>query len=147
MVFQVKRHTMIVAVAALRPSASLTPSFPPQQSPMFGHRASSHTVCRPRPRRSFLILEKEAPVGILVLRYDGSLGLQWRSLDPPASMLSGQHSRFSVSQYYAVGHLVRYEVVQRRTLGESLTKGGFGGRRSSQTPYLRPHCAGCAHRS
>ena len=73
---QVERHTMIVAVAALRPSASLTPSLPPQQSPMFGHRASSHTVCRFRPRRSFLSLAKEAPVGMLVLRYDGSLGLQ-----------------------------------------------------------------------
>jgi hypothetical protein len=61
-------HTIIVAVAALRPSASVAPGFPPQQSPMFGHLASSQTVCSPKPRRSFLILEKEAPVGMEVLR-------------------------------------------------------------------------------
>ena len=69
---------MMVAVAALRPSASVAPSFPPQQSPIFGHRASSQTVCRFKPRRSFLILAKEAPLGMLVLRYDGSVGLNAR---------------------------------------------------------------------
>lgn len=37
-------HTIIVAVAPLRPSASVAPSFPPQQSPILGHRASSQTV-------------------------------------------------------------------------------------------------------
>ena len=63
-------------VAALRPSASDTPSFPPQQSPMFGHRASSQTVWRPRPRRSFLIFAKEEPLGMLVFRNDGSRGLR-----------------------------------------------------------------------
>lgn len=78
---------MMVAVAALRPSASVAPSFPPQQSPIFGHRASSQTVCRFSPRRSFLILEKEAPVGILVLRNVGRRGLaqsrrlSWRHLE------------------------------------------------------------------
>jgi len=66
---------MIVAVAALRPSASVAPGLPPQQSPMLGHRASSHTVCNFSPLRSFLMFVKEAPVGIEVLRYEGSLGL------------------------------------------------------------------------
>ena len=66
---------MIVAVAARFPSSSVAPSFPPQQSPVFGQRASSHTVCRPSPRKSFLILAKEEPVGIVVLRKDGSRGL------------------------------------------------------------------------
>ena len=68
-------RTMIVAVAARLPSASVTPSFPPQQSPMFGQRASSHTVCKPSPRRSFLILEYEAPFGIVVFKYEGNRGL------------------------------------------------------------------------
>ena len=40
--------SMMVAVAAFR-------SLPPQHSEMLGHRASSHTVCRPSPRRSDLI--------------------------------------------------------------------------------------------
>lgn len=66
---------MIVAVAARFPSSSVAPSLPPQQSPMFGHRASSHTVCSPSPRTSFLILANDAPVGIEVFRYEGSLGL------------------------------------------------------------------------
>ena len=70
--------TMIVAVAALRPSASVVPSFPPQQSPILGHRASSHTVLRLRPRKSFLILLNEAPEGMLVLRKEGSRGLKDR---------------------------------------------------------------------
>src|SRR6266480_7115021 len=39
---------IIVAVAALL-------SLPPQQSEIFGHRASSQTVCKFNPRRSFLI--------------------------------------------------------------------------------------------
>lgn len=65
--------TIMVAVAVFRPSARLSP---PQQSPILGHRASSHTVCKLSPRRSFLILLKEAPDGIEVLRYDGSLGLR-----------------------------------------------------------------------
>ena len=60
--------TMIVAVAALRPSSSEAPSFPPQQSPILGHLASSQTVCNPRPRKSFFIFLKEFPVGIVVLR-------------------------------------------------------------------------------
>jgi hypothetical protein len=59
--------TMIVAVAAFFP--------PPQQSPILGQRASSQTVCRPRPRRSFLILVYDGPVGILVLRWEGRRGL------------------------------------------------------------------------
>lgn len=66
---------MMVAVAALRPSSGVAPSFPPQQSPMFGQRASSHTVCRPRPRKSFLILENDAPFGIDVFKCDGRRGL------------------------------------------------------------------------
>ena len=57
--------SMIVAVAA-----SFPPS-PPQHSPMLGHRASSQTVARPKPRRSRLIREKLAPFGIRVLVYDG----------------------------------------------------------------------------
>ena len=66
---------MMVAVAALRPSASVAPSFPPQQSPIFGHRASSHTVWSFRPRKSFLILEKDAPLGMDVFKYCGRRGL------------------------------------------------------------------------
>ncbi len=66
---------MIVAVAEFLPSASVAPFFPPQQSPMLGHRASSHTVCNPRPLKSFLILLNDAPDGMEVLRYDGRRGL------------------------------------------------------------------------
>lgn len=43
---------------------------------MLGHRASSHTVWSPRPLRSFLILLKEAPDGMEVLRCAGSRGLR-----------------------------------------------------------------------
>ena len=67
--------TIIVAVAARRPSSSEAPSFPPQQSPIFGQRASSQTVCRFSPLRSFLILLYEAPVGIFVFRKPGRRGL------------------------------------------------------------------------
>lgn len=58
---------MIVAVAAPLP--------PPQHSPMFGHLASSQTVWRPRPLRSFLMELYEAPVGMGCLRNDGRRGL------------------------------------------------------------------------
>lgn len=58
---------MMVAVAS--------PLSPPQHWPMFGHRASSHTVWSLRPRRSDLILLKLAEVGISVLRYRGRRGL------------------------------------------------------------------------
>jgi hypothetical protein len=70
--------TIIVAVAfrfAASSPAELPPDPPPQHSPMLGHRASSHTVCKPSPRKSFLIFVKDAPVGMVVLRYDGSRGL------------------------------------------------------------------------
>ena len=66
----------MVAVAVFRPS---TVVFPPQQSPMFGQRASSQTVCKFRPRRSFLILLKEAPDGIEVFRKEGNRGLAMSS--------------------------------------------------------------------
>ena len=69
-------HTIMVAVAVFRPSAVV---FPPQQSPMFGQRASSQTVCKFRPRRSFLILLKEAPDGIEVFRKEGNRGLTMSS--------------------------------------------------------------------
>ena len=69
---RIESLTIIVAVAVFLPSAV---SPPPQQSPMFGHLASSQTVCRFKPRRSFLILLNEGPEGIEVLRYDGNLGL------------------------------------------------------------------------
>lgn len=55
--------------------AVASPLSPPQHCPMFGHRASSQTVCSPNPRKSFLILLNEAEVGTSVLRYDGSRGL------------------------------------------------------------------------
>jgi hypothetical protein len=67
-----RNHTIMVAVAVFRPSAVV---FPPQQSPMFGQRASSQTVCKFKPRRSFLILLKEAPDGIEVFRKGGKRGL------------------------------------------------------------------------
>ena len=56
---------IIVAVAALL-------SLPPQHSPMFGHFASSQTVCRFKPRKSFLIFLKFSLEGIGVLSHDGS---------------------------------------------------------------------------
>lgn len=59
---------MIVAVAS--------PLSPPQHCPMFGQRASSHTVCKLSPRRSFLILLYEAEIGTLVLRYFGRRSLR-----------------------------------------------------------------------
>lgn len=59
--------TMIVAVAS--------PLSPPQHCPILGHLASSHTVWRLSPRRSFLILLKEADVGMVVFRYLGKRGL------------------------------------------------------------------------
>jgi hypothetical protein len=69
---------MIVAVAPRFPS---TPSFPPpQHSPIFGHLASSQTVCKPSPRKSFLIWEYEEPVGIFAFRCDGSRGLPAKAL-------------------------------------------------------------------
>lgn len=64
---------MMVAVAVFRPSDEV---FPPQQSPILGHRASSHTVCKFSPRKSFFILLKDSPEGIDVLRYVGNRGLE-----------------------------------------------------------------------
>lgn len=55
---------MIVAVAA-------DFELPPQQSEMFGHRASSQTVCRFRPRRSFLIFLYDELSGIGVFSHEG----------------------------------------------------------------------------
>lgn len=66
---------MIVAVAFRLFSSSVAFGLPPQQSPIFGHRASSHTVCSPRPLKSFFILLNDAPVGILVFKCDGNRGL------------------------------------------------------------------------
>lgn len=66
---------MIVAVAPRLLSSGVAPSVPPQQSPMFGHRASSHTVCNPSPLRSFFILLNDAPDGMDVFRYEGRRGL------------------------------------------------------------------------
>lgn len=62
-------------LAASSPPARLEFDPPPQHSPIFGQRASSQTVCKPKPRKSFLILLNEEPVGILVFRYDGKRGL------------------------------------------------------------------------
>lgn len=44
---------------------------PPQHSPIFGHRASSQTVCKFRSRSCSFIFEKFSPVGILVLSHGG----------------------------------------------------------------------------
>lgn len=74
--------TIIVAVAS--------PLSPPQHCPILGHLASSHTVWRLRPRKSFLILLYEAEVGTDVLRYDGSRGLQTRPSAPPAQVASSR---------------------------------------------------------
>lgn len=62
---QVSPINMMVAVA-------FDLSDPPQHSPMFGHLASSHTVCRPNPRKSFLILLKFCDVGMFVLSQSGN---------------------------------------------------------------------------
>ena len=56
--------SIIVAVAA-------DLSLPPQQSEMLGHRASSHTVCRFKPRRSDLIFLKFSLFGMGVLSHAG----------------------------------------------------------------------------
>ena len=66
--------TIIVAVARLLSTLPVESILPPQQSPMFGHRASSQTVCSPNALKSFLILLYDAPEGIDVLRYAGSRG-------------------------------------------------------------------------
>ena len=61
---QVSPISMIVAVAA-------DFELPPQQSEMLGHLASSHTVWRFSPRRSFLIFLYEELSGMGVLSHDG----------------------------------------------------------------------------
>jgi len=61
---QVSPISIIVAVAE-------DLSVPPQQVEMFGHRASSQTVCRPSPRRSDFMRVKLAPVGTGVLSQVG----------------------------------------------------------------------------
>lgn len=71
---------MMVAVAS--------PFSPPQHCPMFGHRASSHTVCKPSPLKSFLILLYDAEVGTAVFKYPGSRGLRGR--ESALSALIGQ---------------------------------------------------------
>ena len=58
---------------------------PPQHSPILGHLASSQTVCRPNPRRSFLIPLYDAPVGIGCFKKEGSRGLHQR--DPVSETL------------------------------------------------------------
>lgn len=63
---------MIVAVAAPFP--------PPQHSPMLGHLASSHTVCKLSLRRSFLIPLYDAPVGIGCFKKAGRRGLKGQDL-------------------------------------------------------------------
>ena len=62
---QVSPISIIVAVAA-------DFELPPQQSEMFGHLASSQTVCKLRPRRSFLIFLYDELSGIGVFNQDGS---------------------------------------------------------------------------
>ena len=82
---------MIVAVAAPFP--------PPQHSPMLGHFASSQTVCRPRPLKSFLMALYDAPVGIGCLRNEGNRGLhvsRWvgqRSAELAEKYCRGRHAR------------------------------------------------------
>jgi hypothetical protein len=85
----------MVAVAPLLSTSPEAPLLPPQQSPIFGHRASSHTVCNPRPLRSFLILLNEAPEGMEVLRYEGNLGAL---VLPSTTRLGGSSERKSSSE-------------------------------------------------
>jgi hypothetical protein len=84
---------MIVAVA-------LDLSEPPQQSPIFGHRALSQTcinggfggdipVCKFNPRRSFLILAKFPPAGM------GRFSQSGRRLDPGIDVGSVESARKS----------------------------------------------------
>src|ERR1700730_188363 len=42
-----------------------------QHSPILGHWADSHTVCKPNPRANFLRLWKLSPTGALALSHDG----------------------------------------------------------------------------
>lgn len=60
-----ENFTIIVAVC-------VPCSPPPQHSPIFGHRASSHTVANFKSRNCDLILLKFAPIGISFLNHGGN---------------------------------------------------------------------------
>ena len=98
----------MVAVAAPLP--------PPQQSPIFGHLASSHTVCSPRPRRSFLIPLYDAPVAIGCFRNDGRRGLHDKP-DPciRVDVLLGISKNYSV---VIMRFLARHKIVKCETVIE-----------------------------
>jgi hypothetical protein len=133
-IFYETQRTMMVAVAARLPSSGVAPSFPPQQSPILGHLASSHTVCSFSPLRSFLIWLKDPPDGIFVFRKDGSRGLKTRYeyMLLYETFVSLKNERIGISQNHAVGraafNVSRDELIQRRSLCECLTKACFGPR-------------------
>jgi len=100
--------TMIVAVALPFP--------PPQHSPMFGHLASSQTVCKPSPRRSFLMPLYDFPVGIGCFRNDGSRGLAGqlcirRASRPAIDSLLCVAQRHTVFQRLARGEIGQCEAI------------------------------------
>ena len=70
-------------------AVALALSDPPQQSPIFGHRALSQTVCKFNPRRSCLIFAKFPPAGIGRFNHSG------RRLVPGIEVCSGGSERKS----------------------------------------------------
>jgi hypothetical protein len=103
---------MIVAVAAPFP--------PPQHSPMLGHLASSHTVCNPKPLRSFLMALYDAPVGIGCLRNEGKRGLHVsRWLSKRSAELAVKYCRERHARSVALGQMRNHQRSVRRPAWES----------------------------
>jgi hypothetical protein len=93
---------MIVAVAAPFP--------PPQHSPMLGHFASSHTVCSPKPLKSFLMALYDAPVGIGCLRNEGKRGLHVsRCLEKRSAGLAERYCRERHARLVALGQMRNHQ--------------------------------------
>lgn len=109
---------MIVAVAVFLPSDVL---LPPQQSPILGHRASSHTVCKLSPRRSLLILLNDSPDGIEVLRYEGSRGLSIFLKNNNKECITFSIP-FRISKDYAVRHFSCEEIFKGRAIFQRFSK-------------------------
>ena len=86
-----KRHARVQSAPMSMSVAVAVPSVPPpQHSPMFGHLASSHTVCSPTPRSCAFISATLAPVAIGVRSHCGSRPLPGRksaSIGPGASFV------------------------------------------------------------
>ena len=117
--------SMMVAVAA-RLSA------PPQQSAILGQRASSHTVCRLRPRRSALMRLKLSVLGMGVFEPVGEARV--RALAAGGADLDGAEgvSVFSGGETKSAN--------EGPALRRSLKDGGWGGEGVKQPTGWRPVC-------